>query len=354
MHDKRIGAAILIIGLVIILACSGKGIGSSDSSSASSTLPISESFFIFDTVVSVRVYDERMSEAHFAQIKKLLERINETMNRFEEGSEVASINQAAGQAAVQVSQETFHVIKQAKQYAERSGGKFDPTIGPLTDLWAIGNGGSRVPDRVAIEQARQLVAYNMLELDEDRTSVKLAEAGMTLDLGAIAKGYAGDVVAEYLQKQGFSSAIIDLGGNVVALGSKPEHAVWTIGIQSPEEKRGEHLGTIAVRNKTVVTSGIYERYFIDQEQIYHHIMDPATGFPVSNELASVTIITDKSIQADALSTAVFVQGLQEGLAFAEALDHVEAIFVTKDKKVHLTSGIKDIFKLTSEDYSLAE
>lgn len=353
MRNKNIGIIVLVACFIFMLGCSNAGL-SEPSEPAKATLPISENYFIFDTVVSVRVYDERMNAEHFAEIKALLEHINETMNRFEEGSEVTSINHSAGKAAVQVSEETFYIIKTAKEYAERSGGKFDPTVGPLTDLWAIGNGGSKVPKRTAIEDAKQHVTHTKLLLNENDKSVKLAESGMTLDLGAIAKGYAADVVAEYLSEQGFSSAIIDLGGNVLAMGSKPNKSPWLIGIQSPEEKRGEHLGTVAVRNKTIVTSGVYERYFIDNEQLYHHIMDPFTGYPVLNDLASVTIVTEKSINADALSTAVFAQGLEAGLEFVETMDDVEAIFVTADKKVYVTAGLKDIFKLTSEDYQMAE
>lgn len=350
MRFNKIGAMILITCLVIISGC--KPAGSGDNLKAK--LPVSENYFIFDTVVSVRVYDERMNASHFAEIKKLLEHINETMNRFEEDSEVTKINQFAGSSAVQVSQETFHIIKTAKEHAERSGGKFDPTIGPLVDLWAIGNGGDRTPSSAAIEEAMKLVDYKKLLLDESRLSVQLENSDMTLDLGAIAKGYAADVVAEYLQKQGFASAIIDLGGNIVAMGSKPDQSAWSIGIQSPEEKRGAHIGTLPVRNKTIVTSGVYERYFIENGQVYHHVLNPFTGYPASNELASVTIITDNSMNADAMSTAVFVQGLQEGIAFVEATGDAEAIFVTTDHKVYITSGLKDIFKLTSDNYYFAE
>ncbi|MEF2247502.1 MULTISPECIES: FAD:protein FMN transferase [unclassified Paenibacillus] len=350
MRFKNIGIMILVTCLFIISGC--KPAGSSDTPKAK--LPISENYFIFDTVVSVRVYDERMNVSHFAEIKKLLEHINETMNRFEENSEVTKINQFAGSSAVQVSKETFYIIKTAKEYAELSGGKFDPTIGPLVDLWAIGNGGVKAPSRAAIEEAMKLVDYKKLLLDESRSSVQLKDSDMTLDLGAIAKGYAADVVADYLQKQGFASAIIDLGGNIVAMGSKPDQSAWSIGIQSPEEKRGAHLGTLPVRNKTIVTSGVYERYFKDNGQVYHHVLDPFTGYPASNELASATIITDNSMNADAMSTAVFVQGLQEGMAFIESTDNAEAIFVTNDHKVYITSGLKNIFKLTSDDYHFAE
>lgn len=341
---------ILITCLSLLTSCSK----TDADEQADVKLPISENYFIFDTIVTVRVYDENVKEQHFTELQALLEHINETMNRFEESSEVTSINQAAGQAAVKVSAETFYIIKTAKSYAEDSAGKFDPTIGPLVDLWAIGNGGSKVPDDAAIEQARQLVSYEKLVLDESQLSVQLKEAGMTLDLGAIAKGYAADVVAQYLQEQGFNSAIIDLGGNILAMGSKPDGSAWSIGIQSPEEQRGAYIGTLPVHNKTIVTSGIYERYFIDNEQLYHHVIDPFTGYPASNELASVTIVTDSSMHADAMSTAVFLLGVEEGMAYIESRQDAEAIFVTVDKKVYVSSGLHDDFKLTSEDYELAE
>lgn len=350
MRNKYIGMMLLVTCFLLVLGCNNAGV----SEPSKATLPVSENYFIFDTIVSVKVYDERMNAAHFDEIRELLEHINETMNRFEQESEVASINQSAGIAAVQVSEETFRIIKTAKEYAERTSGEFDPTIGPLVDLWAIGNGGSKVPSEAAIKEARQHIAYSKLMLDEGSSSVQLKDAGMTLDLGAIAKGYAADVIADYLQKQGFTSAIIDLGGNIVAMGSKPDESSWSIGIQSPEEQRGAYLGTLSVRNKTIVTSGVYERYFIDEEQLYHHVLDPFTGYPAVNELVSTTIVTEESMHADAMSTSVFLQGLEEGMAFVEATDNTEAIFVTNDHKVYVTSGLKDNFKLTSEDYHFAD
>jgi len=350
MRYKYISIMIFVTTVILLTGCTN----TSSTTTQQATLPISENYFIFDTIVSVRVYDERMSTTHFEEIKKLLNHINDTMNRFEDGSEVTEINQFAGISAVQVSNETFQIIKVAKEYAELSGGKFDLTVGPIVDLWAIGNGGSTVPNRIAIEDAQQLVGYKGLILDEENLSVQLMKKGMTIDLGAIAKGYAADVIAEYLQQQGFSSAIIDLGGNILAMGSKPDHSAWTIGIQSPEKNRGTHIGTIAVHNKTIVTSGIYERYFIDNEQLYHHILNPFTGYPARNELASATVMTDTSMNADAMSTAIFVMGLQEGLAFIEAADNAEAIFITTDHKIYVTSGLKGKFKLTSEDYLLVD
>jgi len=344
----------LVIIISILTGCSEAENTDTASQSQTQTLPISENYFIFDTVVSVRVYDERIEKSHFDYIESIMEQIDETMNRFKEESEVAKVNRLAGEEAVQVTEETYHIIKTAKEYALRSEGRFEPTIGPLVDLWAIGNGGSEVPPIAEIDAAKQLIDFNKLELNDDSLTVKLQQKGMTLDLGAIAKGYAADVIASYLQEQGFTSAIIDLGGNILAMGSKPDKSPWRIGIQSPDENRGEHLGTISVVNKTIVTSGVYERYFIYDNKQYHHIIDPFTGYPAANELASATIITEKSMHADAMSTTVFLLGLEEGMAFVESTENTEAIFVTNDHKVYVTSGLKDNFKLTRQEYELVE
>ncbi len=343
----------LAVMILLTFALAISGCSKNEPSGKQEDVSVSENYFIFDTVVSVRVYDERVTKEHFDDIKKLLENINETMNRLEKDSEVSLINHQAGKQAVVVSPETYLVIKTAKQYAELSEGHFDPTVGPLVDLWAIGNGGTAKPEASLIEKEKQLIDYHKLTLDDDKLAVKLEEAGMTLDLGAIAKGYAADVIAEYLQEHDFKSAIIDLGGNILAMGSKPGGAAWAIGIQSPEEKRGAHLGTIPVINKTVVTSGVYERYFIENGEVYHHVLDPYTGYPSWNGLASVTIVTDVSMDADAMSTAVFVMGLEKGMEFVESIDYAEAIFVTEDKKVYVSSGLKDIFKLVHKEYTLA-
>ncbi|MFD2117502.1 FAD:protein FMN transferase [Paenibacillus yanchengensis] len=350
MTLKKVRYLVMLICFMMVIT----GCASESNIAEEKKLPISENFFIFDTIVSIRVYDERVNEQHFTDMKQLLEEIDQKMNRMVEGSEVSEVNKQAGKAAVTVSEDTFLVIKTAKDYAEQSAGSFDPTIGPLVDLWAIGNGGTTVPERAKITAAQSLIDYNNLVLDENKLEIKLLEAGMTIDLGAIAKGYAADVIAAYLQEQGFESAIIDLGGNILAMGSKPGGQAWSIGVQSPEEKRGDHLGTLPVTNKTVVTSGVYERYFIENEQVYHHVLDRKTGFPVQNELASVTIVTENSMNADALSTATFVLGLKQGMAFIEQLDYAEAIFVTNDHQVYISTDLKDKFTLTNSNYSLAE
>lgn len=342
----------LILALLVLLST---GCGNSENTGGSAAnKPISNSYFIFDTIVTIRVYDDRMTEAHFDQIGALLTEIDEKMNRQLEGSEIDQVNRQAGRSEVKVSDETFLVLKSALDYARDSGGKFDPTIGPLVDLWGIGNEGASVPTPEHIKQALDLVSFQAVELDEHSKAVKLSNPGMSIDLGAIAKGYAADKVAEYLIAQGFNSAIIDLGGNILALGAKPDGSNWSIGIQDPEETRGDHLGILRVQDKTIVTSGVYERFFKEDDTIYHHILNTSSGYPVENDLLSVTIVTDTSMDADAMSTTVFALGLEEGRRYIEQKGDAEAIFVLRNKDVHITSGLQGNFTLSNSAYRLAD
>ncbi|MNH26479.1 Thiamine biosynthesis lipoprotein ApbE precursor [compost metagenome] len=157
-----------------------------------------------------------------------------------------------------------------------------------------------------------------------------------------------------MKENGFESAIIDLGGNVLAMGPKPGGHDWSIGIQAPDEKRGTHLGLIKVKDKTIVTSGIYERFFKENGVVYHHILDPDDGYPVANDLLSVTIVTQYSMDADALSTSAFSLGLEEGMRFIEARQNTDAIFITENKDIYVTSGLRGQFELTNSDYHLIE
>ena len=221
-------------------------------------------------------------------------------------------------------------------------------------LWGIGQEGASVPGASGIDEALTFIDYRRVELDPEARTIKLLVPGMSLDLGAIAKGYAADVIAEYLRSQGFESAIIDLGGNILAMGAKPNGSPWTVGIQDPGENRGEHIGLVRVTDKTIVTSGVYERYFIEDGAAYHHIFDTDTGYPVNNGLLSVTIVTDRSIDADAMSTTIFSLGLEKGLDFVESREGTDALFITTEGLVYASSGLRGSLEMTDESYRLVE
>lgn len=296
--------------------------------------------------------DEAAFDAVFARLAE----IHARMSAQEPGSELSRIADAAGKSPVAVSPDTFAVIEQALRYAELSGGAFDPTIGPLVRLWDIGGDGERIPSAPEIEAALALADRKSVILDKAKVTVFLAKAGMRLDLGAIAKGYAADELKRLLAAGGVKAAIVDLGGNVYALGAKRGGGNWRIGVQVPDPQagRGEYLGIVEGLDMTVVTSGVYERFLEAGGKRYHHILDPATGYPVENGLVSVTIATGSSIDADALSTTLFALGRERGMALAAALPGVSVVMVDAAGKVYLSPGANKVFTLTSAAYTLAD
>lgn len=315
------------------------------------TDPLSQTKFFLGTVVTIKLYDNASDEL-FNKIFDKLKEIEEKMTINAEDSEIIKINSNAGKTFVKVSDDTFYVIKKGKYFSKLSNGRFDISIGPIVKLWNIGTENARVPSQSEIDSKIKLVNYNNVVLNESQKSVMLKEKDMILDLGGIAKGYAADVISEILKEYKVKHAIINLGGNVFAYGNKPDGSKWRIGIQNPFSKRGDYIGIVNVENKTIVTSGIYERFFEKDGKHYHHILDPETGYPVKNNLVAVSIIADKSIDADSLSTSAFALGLEKGLKLIEQLENTDAIFITSDFKVYMTSGLKNNFVLKDTNFKL--
>jgi len=288
-------------------------------------------------------------------------------------SQVVEIGRQAGIAPVRVGADLIYVLERALHFAEISDGAFDPTIGPLTALWGIGTERQRVPSDDEIADALALVNWRDLVIDRAAGTAFLRRRGMSLDLGSIAKGFAGDESAWIAREAGVRRAMIDLGGNIVAVGmrqrrgnalerffSRRVHAdlPWRIGIQNPIRGRGAHMGIVEVSDTSVVTSGVYERFFHAPgpdgvTRRFHHLLCTRTGFPVENGLLSVTIVTRSSTDADALSTAAFALGYPRGRAIVEATPGAEAIFVFEDRRVRITGGLADVFRLTGEEFTLS-
>lgn len=313
---------------------------------------VTKTNFLLDTLIQITAYGDNASGA----IDMAFDRINDIQKKMTAGgddSEVIEINNNAGKDFQKVSPDTFYVIKKGIYYSESSHGRFDITIGPLVKLWGIGTDKARVPSPEEIKIALRHVNYKNAVLNENENSVMLKEPGMAIDLGAIAKGYAADEAVRILKENGIKSAAADLGGNIYVIGKKPNGSPWKIGIQDPFEPRGNTFATVDVSDRTLVTSGVYERYFMKDGKRYHHILDTSTGYPVDNGLVSVTIISDSSIDADALSTTVFALGLKDGMKYVEKTPHIEAVFVTEDRRVYTSSGIGQYeFKITNERFKL--
>jgi thiamine biosynthesis lipoprotein len=315
--------------------------------------PVTKSEFLLGTLVDIKIYDELEDyDVVFDDISKRLNEIESEMTINRDRSEVISINENAGKKYVKVSDDTLNVIRKGKYFSEMSKGKFDISIGPLVKLWDIGSENPSVPEIADINYKKAKVDYKKVLINEKEKSVMLAEEGMTLDLGGIAKGYAADEIVKIFEAYNVKHGIINLGGNVYVHGTKSDGSDWAIGVQNPDKLRGAYIGIVNITDKTVVTSGIYERFFMDGDKRYHHILDPFTGFPVENEVASVTVIADKSIDADSLSTVLFSSGVSEGIELVEDLENVEAIYVTKSNELIISSGIKEIFEHTNKDFTI--
>lgn len=306
--------------------------------------PIIREFYALGTLIQFKAYGEKSEQACDMAMNKIAE-IENNMSVFKDCSEVSYINKNAGIAPVRVSTDTYFVIKTAAKYGSMSQGAFDPTIRPVVRLWGVQTDNARIPDKNEIDKDIKLVNYKDIILDDKNCSVMLRNKNQALDLGAIAKGFAADEVKSIFSKNAIKSAMIDLGGNIFAMGNKPDDTPWRIGIQDPLKRRGEFVGIISVTDKSVVTSGNYERYFINQGKRFHHLIDPVTGNPSENGVISATIISDYSIDGDALSTCAFVMGLEEGLKLVKSIKGVDAIFITKDKRIYTTTGIENIFQL---------
>jgi thiamine biosynthesis lipoprotein len=308
--------------------------------------------FVLGTSCSIRI---------IGGSEKLLDRVFERLSAIEaelsanlDSSEVSAVNAAAGINSVAVGKDAFSILKRDLQLSSWSDGAFDPSVGPLVKLWGIGSDHARLPAPAEIDAAKRFVSWKDIVLDEGKGSVFLRRQGMAIDLGSTTKGFAADDVAAMLRAAGVKKALIDLGGNVLVIGSRPDGKSWRIGLQNPfSGERGDYLGIASLVDKTMVTSGVYERYFMKDGKRYHHILDTSTGYPVDNGLMSVTVITPKSFDADGFTTTIFALGREKGMALARA-QGVDAIIVDKDKKVYTTPGVGSYFEITDPSFSLAE
>ncbi len=337
----RVKLTVIFLAMLLIFSACGTGAVNI------SATPSEAEDFIMGTVISQRVYGadaEAAMKAASARIKE----IEGLMTINAPGGDINSLNEAAGKDKVVLKPETVNILATAKEYAQISGGAFDVTIGPLVKAWGVFTDNPRVPSADEIERLKKLTDYKTFQVDTENNTAELEMPGQIVDLGGIAKGYAGDEAIKIYKEHGIKSAYINLGGNVVVLGAKPDGKPWRIGIQNPRASNGYYIGVVEVTDKAVVTSGDYERFFERDGVRYHHILDPKTGRPADSGLISATIITDVSMDADALSTAVFVLGLEKGMALVNGLKGVEAILVTKDREIYATGGIRNSFKFTDE------
>ncbi len=304
------------------------------------------------TVCTISLF-ENASDKLYDRIFEKINQIEKLMSTSIPNSEISKINQNAGNHPVKISQDTFNVLSCAKEIAKLSDGAFEPTIGNLVELWninAIINDETgailpQIPSQKEIENALSKTDFNQLVLDKENQTAFLTQSGMKIDVGGIAKGYATDCVVKILKEEKISSALIDLGGNIYAYGYKnpKEKTPWKIGIKNPLNPTGSPIEIIQCENSSIVTSGIYERFFEYDGEIYHHLLSSKSGFPENNDLLSVSIICNNSMLCDALSTACFILGSEKGSELIKKIneenqisishDFIDFVFVLKDGTV---------------------
>ena len=306
------------------------------------TTVIESESFCMSTEITYKVFGENAASA-VAEAKAALLRLENILSRFIPGSDVSIINQNAGKGYVNVSSETFEVLSCASRLSEISGGLFDITVGPLIDLWNYKHS-FQVPEDEKVQHALSLVNYHDLMLNPDEQSAGLRRSEQSIDLGGIGKGYVSDCLVKTLQKYGVVSAFVNIGGNVSTLGNKPDGSSWNVGIRHPRHD-GCLIGAVKVTGQAVVTSGDYERYFIDDTgKRRHHIINPTTGYPVESGLISVTVVADSAMIADGLSTAIFASGMDKGLGYLTHFPGVDVVLVDNRQRVFITRGLKDIYQ----------
>lgn len=317
-----------ILALVLLLGCTGQ------------EQKHTATILAMDTVMTLTAYGSQ-GETALTQAQQLINQLDAQLSLTREDSETNAINGSKGEP-VTVSPAMLELVRQSVALGDSTGGALDVTLTPVIQAWGFIGGDYRVPEPQELTDLLERVDYQKISVDTANNTVSLPE-NMAVSFGAIAKGYTGDLVMEQMKSAGVTSAIVTLGGNVQALGRKPDGSLWNVALQSPFG--ADYLGTLEVEDVAVVTSGGYERYFQQEGETYWHIIDPATGYPAKSGLVSVTIVCDSGITADGLSTALFVMGLEDALDYWRTKGGFEAIFATEDNEVYITSGLESSFTL---------
>lgn len=294
--------------------------------------------FFLDTVVSVTVYseaDSQLLDTCLAQCG----RYEKIFSRTDPESELYKLNAEGGSNSV--SPELKELLETSLFYSRLSEGGFDPSMGAISDMYAFSSENPYYPSDAEISEMLSHTGWENIIIEGNSVTLKDPEA--VIDLGAIAKGYIADRLAEMLQSEGVESAIIDLGGNILCVGSKPDGSDFKVGIQYPYKDTGKVITTASLSDMSVVTSGVYQRWFEHEGQLCHHILDPDTGRSINNGLISVSIIGEKSVDCDALSTSVFAMGLEKGMELINSLENTWAVFITEDMEIHYSEGFEARF-----------
>lgn len=304
--------------------------------------PVSKSAFLLNTVVTITLYDTTDTSI-IDQAFALCEEFEGKISRTIADSQISIMNNRNPDETVfDLEEDLEDLLSKSLYYSQMSEGVFEMTIAPLSSLWDFTGENPSVPPAQEIESRLSAVDYHNIVMEEGQ--IKFLSPDTKIDLGAIAKGWIADQLKTFLLEKGVKSAVINLGGNVLCVGSKPDGTPFKIGVQKPFEKRNETIGVLDIDDLSVVSSGVYERYFIEDGINYHHLLDPNTGYPFDNGLISVTIISKESVDGDGLSTVCFGLGVEKGIELLDTIPDTYGIFIMEDGTLHFSEGARDLMK----------
>jgi len=300
----------------------------------------SRDIFAMDTYMTLTAYGKNAKKA----LDEAVDEINNIEQLVSTGIDSSEVSQINKNGKGSVSETTGYLIKRSKEIYDSTNGVFDITIYPIMQAWGFPTENYRVPGKKELKKLRGLMGADHVLYDEKKQEVTLNKEGMKIDLGGIAKGYTSSKVMDIFKENGISSAVISLGGNVQTLNGKPDGSDWRVAVENPADT-GSYIGVLSIKDKAVITSGGYERYFKQDGKTYHHIIDPSTGYPAENGLTSVTIVSDDGTLADGLSTSLFIMGKEKAEKFWKKYnDKFDVILLTDDEQLYVSEGIADDFQ----------
>ncbi|GHU42309.1 FAD:protein FMN transferase [Bacilli bacterium] len=360
----RLGAMLLIVP--VLLASSGCQKKEDNSKKAPEKKvelmkePYKNEEFATGTYVEILIYDKGHGEADFEVARKQLKELAAKFEIYEQGeSELDKVNAQAGIAPVKVSKITFELVKALDKYAQTSDGYYNPTVGVMTHLWHIGFSDAQVPSEELIKATLDKVNVDDIVLDAKNQTVFLKKKGMMIEADGIGKGFIGAQLLETLKARGVTTAVVNLGGHAYTIGKNPdrEDGAWEVGVANPtlgESQDSPLVGVVASHHTSFNTTNYYGRYLKVGDKVYSHLFDTKTGYPVETDLLSVTMVGDTPYHDDAYSNALMNMGLEKGMKYVNAHDELDAIFITKNKEVHISKNIPGEFELLDKSFTVVK
>lgn len=334
---KRICAFLLLAAL--LLSCTACGVQQTEKTTASKEA--SSGLFAMDTYLNLTAYGSS-AEAALEQAQERIRELENLWSVTDEHSEIYAANHSGGET-VTISEDTADLVRYALDMAERTGGALEPTLYPVLTAWGFTTDSFRLPVREELDRLLETVDYTRISLQDTALTVP---DGMQLDLGAVGKGYAADETAAVLRENGVKSALLDFGGNILTIGTKPDGSPWRVGVRDPDSEG--NLGVLELTGQGVSVSGGYEKYFVGEDgERYWHILDPATGAPAHSGLVQTAVVSDESKRCDALSTALFVMGLDQAVQYWREHQDFEMVLLAEDRTLYITEGLSDAFSLAA-------